>query len=556
MTSGRGGKKRIEGHAIDQIDSTIKILQRLFAHGELSGLDKARREILRDQFYMAVANRDLTPEQRDRAVQLLNEFFGDGPAVLSGRLFVVHIESHQRASYPSTPRQKGESAAGNAIEVFELTESEAEEIDQEPGGQGAPPASSSEKGTSGGNVEASKKSEKLGTQGSPRFEGKRVSARSLGKTPSESVKIESVLPKSVSVPIGKDPTDEPVTWDTGKNPNFGFLVTGDSGSGKSQTIRAMIYELRNANCPVLIFDFKNDYSDPSFWEPLGLRVYDVARNGLPFNPMGLLPDERGEVQPIRQCHNFASIVGRVEGLREQQTHRLVEAQRRAYENHGVDPRARLQMDDIHSEPVFDEVLDELRKDDDDVSNSVLYRLQKFSDLGLFPSQPQDYSFDDLLKESVVVTLNDAGNDRLMRILAEILIVKIHAVIKRGPQPRTLQRMLVFDEAWQIAKSHRLVELAREGRAFGVGLLIGTQYPKDLPENLVGCLRTQLYLYNKELDNQKIIVRALCNTTSGPHALRLLNTIQHLDQFQGYLISEQYKEGIRVNVTPHYSRVVG
>jgi DNA helicase HerA-like ATPase len=355
--------------------------------------------------------------------------------------------------------------------------------------------------------------------------------------------------------IGEDPTGKPVQWDSTKNPNFGFLVTGDSGSGKSQTIRALIHELRRASHPVLVFDFKNDYSDRDFTTSARLQVYDVTRLGLPFNPLSLIPDERGEVQPIRQCYEFASIISRVENLGEQQTHRLVEAQVKGYEKYGINPRGRLLIDQITAEPVFDDVLQFLREEDTNVALTVLYRLQKFADLGLFPSTPSQYSFEELIRDGVILTLSDASNPTLMRILAEILIVKLHAMIKRGDQPRKLRRALVFDEAWQVAKSQRLVELAREGRAFGVGLLIGTQYPKDLPEALVGALRTQLYLYNKDPDNQKIIVRALCNSVTSLQAQQLLQVVANLGQFQGFLVNEQYKQGIRVNVHPHHLREV-
>lgn len=539
---------RLEGDAIGQIDTTIDILTRIIPKEGLSGVDRARREILRDQLYMAVANSEMSADRRDRAIELLAEFFDRGPDAITGRLFVVHVESHQVRQFPSAPLRSGLSSRDHRVEVFELVESEEAEDGY---GMEADADAEAEADAEGAPEPVAKANRSRRPAGDAKAAPEPVpDAEQVGEaTPAEAVG----LPESISVLVGRDPTGHDVTWDTSKNPNFGVLVTGDSGSGKSQTIRAFIHELRKAGYPVLIFDFKNDYAASEFAEPLGLNVYDVVQNGLPFNPLSLLPNERGEVHPIRQCHDFASIVARVEGLKEQQTHRLVEAQRRAYENHGLDPRAKIPFEQVRSEPVFDEVLEILRENDEEVSNTVVYRLQKFSDLGLFPSAPVNYSFEDLIRDGIVLTLNDANNDKLMRILAEILIVKLHALIKRGDQPRKLRRMLVFDEAWQIAKSQRLVDLAREGRAFGVGMLIGTQYPKDMPENLVGCLRTQIYLYNKDLENQKIIVRALCNTTTGQHAQKLLQTVANLGQFQGYLISEQHKQGIRVNVVPHHER---
>lgn len=549
----RGGDRPLlEGHAITQIDNTIRILQRILKKNDLTSIDRARKEILRDQFYMAVANRDLSSDRRDRSVQLLNQFFQEGPASIAGRLFVVRIESQAEASYLSQPKVMGVTASGNPTDVFEILESELADSEAARDSKEKVPK---DRPASAHGATKRQPSKTGSMPDSSSNATSRVVDEASTKEP-DAARVKQEPLQVFRFDVGQDPTGKGVTWETDKNPNFGVLITGDSGSGKSQTIRALIRDLRLAGFPVLIFDFKNDYSDPDFTAALGLTVYDVARQGLPFNPLGLMPDEKGEVQPIRQCHDFASIIARVEGLKEQQHHRLVEAQRKAYENHGLDPRARIAVDSVTSEPVFEEVLDILRGNDEEVSNRVLYRLQKFSDLGLFPSAPVTYKFEDLIRDGVVLTLNDASNDKLMRILAEILIVKLHSVIKRGDQPRALRRMLVFDEAWQVAESQRLVDLAREGRAFGVGLLIGTQYPKDLSESLVGCLRTQLYLFNKDAENQKIIVRALCNSTTGAHAQRLLQAVANLGQYQGYLISEQYKQGVRVNVEPYWRRISG
>jgi hypothetical protein len=64
-------------------------------------------------------------------------------------------------------------------------------------------------------------------------------------------------------------------------------------------------------------------------------------------------------------------------------------------------------------------------------------------------------------------------------------------MRSGDQPRRLKRLLVFDEAHRVRDSARLESLAREGRAFGVGIVMGTQFPGDVPETMAGNLATQL-----------------------------------------------------------------
>jgi hypothetical protein len=557
---------RLEGTAIGQIDATVAILKRLFVGAGIGGVDKARREILRDQLYMAVANRSLTPSQRDRAVQMLHEFFREGPSAVRGRLFIVHIESHSTIDFPVAPRDFGISPDGNEVEVFELVESEDLADDgsslPDPTVPSVPPPPT---------VPDSKRDAKrpVATKVSvipeplPPTPESPPDVPELPAQPPDAPPTEPVTDgttESLVVSLGSDPTGtKDITWDTAANPNFGFLVTGDTGFGKSQTIRAVIAEARRRGFPVTIFDFKRDYANEPekhdfFADDNRLTVYDVVNKGLPFNPLELMPNETGVVQPVRQAYELASIIQRIENLGEKQYNAFVEAICAAYEKRGIRAKARLQVSEItQAPPVFDDVIAELRDADDSYSESVRIRLQKFSDLGLFPPESSPGSFEEMINGGTVLLLNDAANEKLMQVLGEILIVKLHALLKRGDQPRRLRRLLVLDEAWRVARSQRLVELAREGRSFGVGMLIGTQNPKDMPENLVSCLRTQLFLYNKDLDNQRVIVRQLCNTTSGPDAQQRLQTVANLSPFQGYLISEQYKQGIRVNVTPYYMR---
>ena len=60
-------------------------------------------------------------------------------------------------------------------------------------------------------------------------------------------------------------------------------------------------------------------------------------------------------------------------------------------------------------------------------------------------------------------------------MAELIVIRLHGVLVRRDHPRKLTRLLVLDEAWRVATSTHLANLAREGRAFGAGIAIGTQY---------------------------------------------------------------------------------
>jgi DNA helicase HerA-like ATPase len=335
--------------------------------------------------------------------------------------------------------------------------------------------------------------------------------------------------------------------------NFGFHVTGDPGSGKTQILRVLISGVASAALPICIFDYKNDYADSDFSAREGLRVYDIDRDGLPFNPLSLIPDDRGEAQPIKQIHETASILRRIFRLGDQQEAALKRAMKAAYESRGIRVDARHEVSAAPVAPSFSDVVDALQKDQKAVN--LLNRLSPLFDLKLFPeSENTATTFERMLRDRVVLDLHRLPDDRIKAAISEFIIVRLHGHIVRGDQPRELRRLLVFDEAWRVKDSVRLQELAREGRAFGVGIAIGTQFPDDIHQDLAGNLSTQLLLQNQKEEHRKAVVRSLCGATSGPAAQQVMSQMSRLQKHEGFFRNQQHAPYVLVHTLPYYERV--
>ena len=125
-------------------------------------------------------------------------------------------------------------------------------------------------------------------------------------------------PSAPAVMLGARKAGGDVFWAPFENEakllNCGVLVTGDPGSGKTQTLNVLIDGVAGMGLPVCIFDFKNDYSERSFVEAIGLKVYDVRRQGLPFNPLMPSFNAEGLAQPIEHIFTIAGVLKRVFGL--------------------------------------------------------------------------------------------------------------------------------------------------------------------------------------------------------------------------------------------------
>jgi hypothetical protein len=296
--------------------------------------------------------------------------------------------------------------------------------------------------------------------------------------------------------------------------------------------------------------FKADYCGSDFAQPLGIEVIDVREQGLPFNPLQPPPRGASGVQPIEHAYEIAGILRRVFALGAVQEGLLRDAITTTYHNSKIDQREWIDPATT-SWPAFDLVLDRLREEKG--AASLVIKLSLLSDLGLFrAATTSSASLQHFLDKRVCLKLSELPTDEIKSALAEILIVQLHGYALRGEQPRRLTRMMVFDEAHRVKDSKRLESLAREGRAFGVGIIMGTQFPGDIPESMAGNLATQLFLMNNQAAHRRFVVTQLMGTNATSEARTLFDQLSHLKPLEG-LFTNAHHNGILVRVTPHYAR---
>jgi hypothetical protein len=287
-------------------------------------------------------------------------------------------------------------------------------------------------------------------------------------------------------------------------------------------------------------------------------VHDVRRYGIPFNPLLPSASEDGQAQPIEHIFTVSGVLKRVFGLGDRQTATLREAMKEAFEGRGINPQKWVDADILAAKaPSLDDViaiLEEQKEAKNPQAISLLDRIAPLFELGLFPkSEDLGTPFEAMLDEKLVLSLFALPTDEIKAALAELIIIRLHGVLLRRAQPRKLTRLLVLDEAWRVAHSTHLENLAREGRAFGAGIAIGTQYPGDLPADLSGALDTKIYLRNQQPDHRKGVVRALCGATSGPEAQALHTVLDRLAQFDGLIQNQQHLPYAKFKLIPYFAR---
>ena len=68
---------------------------------------------------------------------------------------------------------------------------------------------------------------------------------------------------------------------------------------------------------------------------------------------------------------------------------------------------------------------------------------------------------------------------------------------------------------------------REGRAFGLGVVIASQFPRDLPEAVRGSTATPLYFSQGQVEQIREIQRTIVGKTSGPEAEHVASVVRGL-----------------------------
>lgn len=563
----------VTGQAIEQMLATRRLLASVLAtdRGDELITTPARREVLREHLYRELTKATYTPAERklwaDRVQRLL-----DGKVKADLRCHLIDIKLGVDASTlrdRTAVAQDGEDTV--TTRITELNEegiaslkadesdlpeppepdSPSDDIppDDEPP-EPVPPSGgeAADEALPDGAVSLAVSAGGLKSEASPSTAG---SSSRLVPAQEQAPRLRALLGTAPGT-YGK-PRD--VYFDpalpTDPLPNPHISITGETGSGKTQAAKAIIGDLRAQGIPVLILDFKDDYADDTYAETEGFVVYDASFNPLPFNPLRPPVDlKSGRINPAHHIHQLSEIVKRIYKLGDQQAYRLREAVKQTYVDAGIGAKPIVATDEM-AFPLFDGVRDQLAQDK--ANEALLGRLSPIFDLGLFASDGGTDDLDGFMESSAVVRLGQLPGDETKNSVAEFFLMALYNFLIRKPHTHRLGRLLILDEAWRLVGSPFLIPLMREGRAFGLGVVIATQFPRDLPEAVRGSTASRLYFSQSQAEQIREIQRTVVNKTSGPEADHLGSVMRGLAPLTCVLYSNQYAPFVRVSFKPYFER---
>jgi hypothetical protein len=219
----------------------------------------------------------------------------------------------------------------------------------------------------------------------------------------------------------------------------------------------------------------------------GPLVIDAA-GGLPFSPFEAeVSHSAGASYWKTNCFAIAEIFQYVCGLGDIQRDVVYEAIRDCY--------VKLGYEGGHPErlPNIDEVYMRLRELEQERGvRNVVPRTRSVLEFGLFQEAAEGALANlESLTRGLVVDLHTVGLEELQRAAGAFLLRKIYKEMFRWGETTRLRFAIVLDEAHRLAKDTTLPKIMKEGRKFGVAVVVASQGLADFHPDVLGNAGTKI-----------------------------------------------------------------
>ena len=310
-------------------------------------------------------------------------------------------------------------------------------------------------------------------------------------------KVETTEGKGINILLGTDEQNgTPVMWkpnDTAQLFHTNTGIIGTMGTGKTQFTKSLITQLyinqknnvEGKELGILIFDYKGDYNESKqdFVDATNAVIYKPYH--LPFNPLALT--KSAVFKPLLPTHTanaFKDTLSKVYNLGPKQQATLLHCIMDTYSSAGINPANPSTWD--NEAPTFDQVYQRYASDEDiKKGDSLTAALEKLNMFQIFESNPSSTkSLFELLKGVVVIDLSGYDPDiqsLIVAITLDLFYSQMQAFgsSKMDGQYRQLTKIILVDEADNFMSEGfpALKKILKEGREFGVGTILSTQFLK-------------------------------------------------------------------------------
>ncbi|HEU5378374.1 MAG TPA: ATP-binding protein, partial [Ktedonobacteraceae bacterium] len=275
----------------------------------------------------------------------------------------------------------------------------------------------------------------------------------------------------IVIPLG-EALGERIDWNPGVKGSPHLFILGIPGQGKSWTVTRLLSELGKQQVPALVLDFHGQFAEPegAFVKAVHPGVLDAAK-GLPFSPFECTR-EAGQGGWMANALAVAEIFAYVAGLGDMQKDIVYTAVRDAYKAHGFDNESN---ETSLEYPTLKEVLRRIEQHEQTrhVAN-VAARCRPLLEMNLFRPTEQPTDLLSLVRSGLVIDLHNLFAESLQMAAGAFVLRKLYKDMFHWGYAKKLRLAIVLDEAHRLAKDITLPKLMKEGRKFGISVIVASQ----------------------------------------------------------------------------------
>ncbi len=292
----------------------------------------------------------------------------------------------------------------------------------------------------------------------------------------------------IRVPLGETAAGSRVEWLPSIKGSPHIFIIGIPGQGKSWTTMRILAELGAQHVPTLVLDFHGQFSDPSsaFMRTANPTVLDAAA-GLPFTPFECSP-AAGMDDWKANAYAVSEIFAYVAGLGDMQRDVVYTTVRDAYRNHGFDrgPGGSL------TYPTMEEILRAIEEGERArrVAN-VSARLRPLLEMDLFRPPENPPNLLTMIRDGLVIDVHNLYVETVQLAVGAFVLRKLYKDMFRWGVASGLRLAVVLDEAHRLARDITLPKVMKEGRKFGVAVVVASQGLGDFHQDVLGNAGTKV-----------------------------------------------------------------
>lgn len=344
--------------------------------------------------------------------------------------------------------------------------------------------------------------------------------------------------QSNGIALGTDiESSQIVYWDPHASSNPHVLILGESGSGKTYTASRLVLELGRASLPSIVFDYGQGFSlqhaPDAFRKDIHTVELHLGRDGIAINPLQIFPvDTHGPATVAqRVADTFLRVYPRL-GVQQHALIRRVVLELLA--DAGISPEdPRTWYKTPPSFRDLEQKLEEYAGSGDPITrraaSSASSHISTLFFFNTFRKTGHALSWSDVINRRNEVWILQLGGleASVERAVTEFLLwslIRYFEVLGPG----ALRCFVVLDEAHKLAfgPGSPVEKILREGRKFGLGVILASQQPEDFSSVAFANTATKIIFQTADVSGNvsREVHRKIRNSHSRDYISRTLGTL--------------------------------